>query len=139
MYRRVQAWLQRFDFLVSPTLSRPALAVDDPAVPILARNAAFSTTLQASGGFAPYYFTVGRGALPPGMTLDLKGTLSGAPSSLGHFEATLRVFDSSGQIVDTPLALDVVASLPEAPAASKAAPAGANSGTPLLMALVTES
>jgi aspartyl-tRNA(Asn)/glutamyl-tRNA(Gln) amidotransferase subunit A len=35
MYRRVQAWLRRFDFLISPTLSRPALAVDhDPFEPI---------------------------------------------------------------------------------------------------------
>jgi aspartyl-tRNA(Asn)/glutamyl-tRNA(Gln) amidotransferase subunit A len=31
MYRRVNALLQRFDFLLSPTLSRPALAVDHDA------------------------------------------------------------------------------------------------------------
>jgi aspartyl-tRNA(Asn)/glutamyl-tRNA(Gln) amidotransferase subunit A len=31
MYRRVHGWLQRFDFLVSPTLSRPALPVDHDA------------------------------------------------------------------------------------------------------------
>lgn len=31
MYRRAHAWLQRFDFLVSPTLSRPALPVDHDA------------------------------------------------------------------------------------------------------------
>jgi aspartyl-tRNA(Asn)/glutamyl-tRNA(Gln) amidotransferase subunit A len=35
VYRRAQALLQRFDFLLSPTLSRPALAVDhDPYEPI---------------------------------------------------------------------------------------------------------
>jgi len=35
VYRRVQALFQRFDFLVSPTLSRPALPVDhDPFEPI---------------------------------------------------------------------------------------------------------
>ena len=35
VYRRTQALLQRFDVLVSPTLSRPALAVDhDPFEPI---------------------------------------------------------------------------------------------------------
>jgi aspartyl-tRNA(Asn)/glutamyl-tRNA(Gln) amidotransferase subunit A len=31
MYRRVHGWLQRFDFLVSPALSRPALPVDHDA------------------------------------------------------------------------------------------------------------
>ena len=31
MYRRAHGWLQRFDFLVSPTLSRPALPVDHDA------------------------------------------------------------------------------------------------------------
>ena len=31
MYRRAHAWLQRFDFLVSPALSRPALPVDHDA------------------------------------------------------------------------------------------------------------
>lgn len=37
VYRRVQALFERFDVLVSPTLSRPALALDhDPFVPIVA-------------------------------------------------------------------------------------------------------
>jgi aspartyl-tRNA(Asn)/glutamyl-tRNA(Gln) amidotransferase subunit A len=36
VYRRVQALFQRFDVLVSPTLSRPALAVDhDPFAPLV--------------------------------------------------------------------------------------------------------
>jgi len=36
LYRRVQALFQRFDVLVSPTLSRPALAIDhDPFEPIV--------------------------------------------------------------------------------------------------------
>ena len=104
--------------------SRPALAIADPDIPILGANVAFSGKLEASGGFAPYFWIVGKGTLPPGLALDIHGNLAGTPSAIGHYEITLRAFDSSGQIADAPLALDVVSSIPQdSPGAAKAATA----------------
>ena len=52
VYRRVQALLQRFDFLLSPTLSRPALAVDhDPYEPI---TIAAESAGSIRGAWYPY-------------------------------------------------------------------------------------
>ena len=52
MYRRVQALFRRFDFLVSPTISRPALAVDhDPFEPITIGG---ETAGSIRGAWYPY-------------------------------------------------------------------------------------
>jgi aspartyl-tRNA(Asn)/glutamyl-tRNA(Gln) amidotransferase subunit A len=52
LYRRVQALFRRFDVLVSPTLSRPALAADhDPFEPIAIGGAPAGTI---RGGWYPY-------------------------------------------------------------------------------------
>ena len=52
LYRRVHALFQRFDFLVSPTLARPALAVDhDPFEPISIQG---ETAGSIRGAWYPY-------------------------------------------------------------------------------------
>jgi uncharacterized protein YhjY with autotransporter beta-barrel domain len=59
-------------------------------------NVAYSQTLSASGGVAPYHFTVSGGQLPPGLTLNATtGVLSGTPSQAASYNATIQVTDSS--------------------------------------------
>src|ERR1700688_3056042 len=51
----------------------------------------YSQTIIATGGIAPYRWTV-FGALPPGLQLDPNsGTLSGTPGTPGTFNFTIEV------------------------------------------------
>lgn len=57
---------------------------------------AYNQTFTASGGVAPYRYTVTTGALPAGLTLDpVSGVLSGAATSTGTSTFTVTVKDSS--------------------------------------------
>ncbi len=44
---------------------------------------------QTGGGAGPYNYTVTAGALPPGMTLSLAGTLGGTPTTSGTYNFTV--------------------------------------------------
>ena len=52
-------------------------------------------TLSATGGIAPYTFTVSAGALPSGVTLT-GASLSGTPTAGGTFNFTIQAADSNG-------------------------------------------
>lgn len=59
-------------------------------------GAAYSQTITASGGTAPYSFTLVSGSLPPGLSLSTSGALTGTPTSAGSFTFTVRATDSAG-------------------------------------------
>ena len=60
------------------------------------RNVPYAATLNpASGGTAPYSYTVTAGALPTGMTLSAAGALGGTPTAFGIFSFTVTATDSS--------------------------------------------
>ncbi|MGS0744223.1 putative Ig domain-containing protein, partial [Glaciimonas sp. GG7] len=57
---------------------------------------AYSTTLTAAGGIAPYTYTIIGGALPTGLTLNPStGVLSGTTTLGGNFSVTIKATDSS--------------------------------------------
>ena len=59
-------------------------------------GAAYSATLAATGGTTPYAWSVTSGSLPTGLTLNnTTGTISGTPNTVGTFNFTVRVADSS--------------------------------------------
>lgn len=58
------------------------------------RGESYLETLSASGGVAPYRFTVSAGTLPPSVSLSQSGTISGQPSGAGVFQLTITVEDS---------------------------------------------
>jgi len=49
---------------------------------------------SASGGVAPYTWSILAGSLPPGVTLSSSGSLSGAPTQAGVYDVVFRVQDS---------------------------------------------
>jgi len=59
-------------------------------------GAQYSRQLSATGGVAPYRWTIESGSLPPGLTLDSNGTLAGLPTTDGVFIVTFRVTDFRG-------------------------------------------
>lgn len=65
---------------------------------------------SASGGVAPYQWSVSAGALPPGLVLN-DGTVSGTPTSSGTYPFTLEVVDSGPNKGDVPVSIKVVPAL----------------------------
>lgn len=63
--------------------------------PTAYKNSVYTHTFGASGGTAPYTFSISAGSLPPGLTLNSStGVVSGTPTSSGTFNFTLLVTDS---------------------------------------------
>jgi len=71
------------------------VTVSPGALPNGAVAAAYSQTITASGGAAPYTFAVTAGALPAGLSLSPAGVLSGTPTAGGTFSFTVDATDSS--------------------------------------------
>jgi len=56
---------------------------------------AYSVVLTASGGTAPYTYSVSTGSLPAGLILNTSGTISGSPTVTGSFSFTIKATDSN--------------------------------------------
>lgn len=65
------------------------------SLPAPVLGAGYSQTVTASGGIAPYTYTVSAGALPAGLTLSPTGVVSGTPTVAGTFNFTVRAADST--------------------------------------------
>ena len=77
------------------TISAPTIDLTPTTLPDPTQGAAYSAALSASGGTAPYTFSIVGGALPAGMTLNSGGTLSGTPTNAGPYAFTVQASDSS--------------------------------------------
>jgi hypothetical protein len=73
--------------------SCPPISVAPTALPDATAGHAYSVSLTASGGIAPYTFTES-GALPSGISLTSAGTLAGTPASAGSFPIRVEATDS---------------------------------------------
>ncbi len=75
----------------------PTIVVDPATLPNTTAGLAYSQTLTANGGAAPYGFAVTAGALPNGLTLSSGGALTGTPNTSGTFNFTVTATDNFGQ------------------------------------------
>lgn len=71
-------------------------------------------TVTASGGTAPYTFS-STGTLPPGVTLDQGGALSGMPTAAGTFNFTVSATDANAFVGAQPYTVTIAATRPAAP------------------------
>ncbi|MGN7838490.1 putative Ig domain-containing protein [Stenotrophomonas sp. 22385] len=79
------------------TLGAPALQLPGGPLPNATRSQAYTAPVDpASGGTAPYIYSITAGALPPGLTMDITGAIAGTPTALGTFTFTVTATDSSG-------------------------------------------
>jgi hypothetical protein len=67
----------------------------------------YDETLTATGGTGPLSYSVSDGALPPGLTLDPDGVISGTPTTPGSFTFTIAVTDTTGATDSRPYTVAV--------------------------------
>lgn len=76
------------------TLSAPTIAINPATLPDTTLSIPYSQILTATGGTAPYTYTISAGDLPAGLTLSATGTLSGTPTDAGTFNVTVMATDA---------------------------------------------
>ena len=80
----------------SLTINCPTITVNPPTLPAGTPGVIYNQTLSATGGTAPYTFTVVAGMLPNGLTLSGAGVLNGTPTLAGTFNFTVQATDVTG-------------------------------------------
>ncbi len=77
-------------------VSCPTITVTpaNPTLPVAIAGQPYSQTFMATGGAAPYAFTISTGTLPGGLTLTA-GVLSGTPTAFGDFSFTVTATDAN--------------------------------------------
>src|SRR5262249_19213423 len=73
----------------------PTITVNPPTLPGGTVGTPYSQQLTATGGAAPFTFTVTTGAPPPGINLSAGGLLSGTPTTAGTFNFTVTATDAN--------------------------------------------
>ena len=73
-----------------------SLTLSPPSLPTGYQGVAYSQTVSASGGTAPYTFSVSSGQVPPGLSFSSSGVLSGTPIALGSYGFIAQATDVNG-------------------------------------------
>ena len=92
------------------------LAIGAANLPGAQQGKAYDQTIGASGGTAPYTFSVSAGSLPAGLALSGSGALSGTPAANGNFAFAVQVKDANNATATRNYTLSVEAAVPAAPA-----------------------
>ena len=80
---------------VTLTIAAPTISINPTTMPDGSVNTAYSQTLTASGGNAPYSYAISSGALPTGLSLSSAGLLSGTPTQSGTFNFSVMASDTT--------------------------------------------
>ena len=85
-------------FGLAVTKPIPSLAVTTLTLPNGNVGIAYQVSLNASGGQAPYQWSISQGTLPAGLTLNASGLISGTPSAAGTFTFGAQVSDQGNSL-----------------------------------------
>jgi hypothetical protein len=89
-------------------INNVGLSIVTTTLPNATVGAAYSASLQASGGTSPYTWTVASGSTLPGwLTLSGSGNLTGTPTAAGTANFSLTVTDSSSPAQSKTAALSI--------------------------------
>ena len=83
------------------------LIITTTALPAATGGNAYSQTLTAVGGIAPYSWSITSGTLPAGLALSTSGVISGTPSTPGISTFTVNVVDSSTTVLTSSRTLSI--------------------------------
>ena len=93
----------------------PAIVLSPTTLPPGMVLTPYAQTITASGGTAPFTFSIAAGALPVGLTLNpATGLISGIPATSGLFNVTIRATDAVGCQGSRAYALVILPALPPA-------------------------
>jgi uncharacterized protein YhjY with autotransporter beta-barrel domain len=99
---------------VTVTVTAPTVAISLSTLPAGTAAVAYSQTLTAANGTAPYTFAVTSGSLPAGLTLSTGGTLSGTPTTAESQTFTVTATDHYGATGDQSYTLAIAIAAPVA-------------------------
>ena len=104
----------------SQSAGAAALAITTASLPSGVVGTAYSTTLAATGGTAPYTWTDPScsGSCNTGMSFSTAGVLSGTPANAGTSTFTMTVADSAGHTASKQLSITIAAAASSTPAVS---------------------
>ena len=94
---------------LSITIIRPALAVTTTSLPAGQVQSWYSSVLSAVNGVTPNSWLLVAGTLPPGLTLNYSGLISGTPTAAGTWSGLVfRVSDAGGaKALSNPLSITI--------------------------------
>jgi hypothetical protein len=87
----------------------PIITLSPASLPPGAVGASYNQAISASGGTAPYTFSLASGALPTGLTLNAAGAITGMPTTPGLFNFTIQATDAVGCLGTAPYAVAILA------------------------------
>ncbi|MCL4785697.1 MAG: CehA/McbA family metallohydrolase, partial [Verrucomicrobia bacterium] len=93
------------------TFSRD-VQITTTSLPIGEVNAAYSAGLTATGGPAPFTWSLLSGTLPPGLTLHNSGSITGTPTSAGIFNFTVQASDAGSPSATASRSFSIAVVLP---------------------------
>ena len=77
------------------TLDVQPFIISTVSLPGAALGSAYDTTLATSGGTAPFTWSLSSGVLPPGLSVESDGRITGTPTVAGSYSFTVQVSDAS--------------------------------------------
>ncbi|MBV9608299.1 MAG: putative Ig domain-containing protein [Acidobacteria bacterium] len=125
----------------TPPAQPTRLQITTTTLPPGTAGQSYSATLQATGGTAPYTWSLGTGTLPTGLTLSTRssnGVIAGTPTQGGSCNFAVQVQDAGSQTasasftmtINSGLAIVTTAFWPAVVGVQYAASLSANGGTP---------
>lgn len=99
------------------------------ALPSGTVGSAYRVVLTASGGAAPYSWSLTAGTLPGGISLTPGGILSGTPTAAGTFGFTLKATDSRGATATRDFTLTVASASQQLTITTTSLPNGSTAAT----------
>ncbi|HWN99605.1 MAG TPA: Ig domain-containing protein, partial [Blastocatellia bacterium] len=88
------------------------LTVVTTNVPRGTKNEPYNFQFVAANGRPPYSWAIAQDSLPPGLSLNLSGVISGTPTDVGNFAFTVRATDSAGASVLARFTLTILSDIP---------------------------
>src|SRR5206468_62904 len=85
-----------------------SLTLSPLGLPPATQNTAYTQTVTASGGTAPYSYAITSGSLPAGLALNAgTGAITGTPTGSGPSTFTIQATDANGNIGSRSYTLNV--------------------------------
>jgi hypothetical protein len=93
---------------VEPATSQ-ALQITTSSLPAGQQGASFSAVFNATGGTAPYHWSISAGTPPAGITMNTNGDFAGTPTAVGTSSFTVAATDATNKTATSNFSIAVLA------------------------------